>query len=488
MTEHGITKREIISELTKSPHGDLAAYLPRVRAACQSEPEFTAHLIAWNAKNGQVRDAKVALPSLSLGYAGGVEFEENAEAHLALLDPRNLLRAVRFCKTTAKPPYANGRVKRLVARYLRAREEPYARFDRVAVQHRAALKELYALLHIKPSPTVNRALFQGLYPAGSLLEAVRLLSVMSNQEAAGTILEKKIPFLAATGALGKRAKEPDLVLALIQRMSPAELVTNTGMLERLGLQANPALRSAFEEKLNQVAGSKQVTLKTTRAAAAVKSDTVREKLRGAQERQMKNMAIEGDWLVLGDKSGSMERAIDVSRHVATTLAALVKGRVHLVFFDVMPRYVEVTGKTYDQLLAETKHVSATGGTSIGCGLRMLLDKRISVDGIAIVSDAAENSTPFFAPVFSDYVNRLDVEPTVYLYKTDGERTDALERSCEMAGIDLQRFDLRGGIDYYSLPNLVATMRVGRYSLVEEIMATPLRTLTEVFGEEKEEAA
>jgi hypothetical protein len=50
----------------------------------------------------------------------------------------------------------------------------------------------------------------------------------------------------------------------------------------------------------------------------------------------------------------------------------------------------------------------------------------------------------------------------------------------IAKIDMQVFDLRGGIDYYSLPNLVATMRTNRYSLIDEVMAVPLLTLDKVF--------
>jgi len=49
-----------------------------------------------------------------------------------------------------------------------------------------------------------------------------------------------------------------------------------------------------------------------------------------------------------------------------------------------------------------------------------------------------------------------------------------------ASQDLQVFDLPANLDYYSLPNLVATMRTNRYSLVDEIMAVPLATLASVL--------
>jgi hypothetical protein len=38
------------------------------------------------------------------------------------------------------------------------------------------------------------------------------------------------------------------------------------------------------------------------------------------------------------------------------------------------------------------------------------------------------------------------------------------------------------IDYYSLPNIIPTMKTTRYSLVDEIMGTPLLTLKQVFNQ------
>ncbi len=45
-----------------------------------------------------------------------------------------------------------------------------------------------------------------------------------------------------------------------------------------------------------------------------------------------------------------------------------------------------------------------------------------------------------------------------------------------AADDLQEFDLGAGTDFYSLPNLIKTMRTNRYSLVDEILTSPLLTL------------
>lgn len=118
---------------------------------------------------------------------------------------------------------------------------------------------------------------------------------MSAGEAAGTILERKIPFLVALGTLGAKARDEKLVLALIERMSPTELVTNTGMLEKLGMKSRPVLRAAFEKGLEKAAKSKKNTLKTTRAAETVKDEGLKAKLQNLQEKQIKaGGGVDGD--------------------------------------------------------------------------------------------------------------------------------------------------------------------------------------------------
>src|SRR6267142_4248024 len=236
MLERGLTKQKIIAELTKSPHGKLKEYLDVGLQAVDQDPDFFAHLIAWDASKGQVRDAKVALPVVSLRRSGAIngQHEDNAWAHLAKLGPRELLRAYKF-GLEIRLPTKMRRLKALVSLYLRNLESE-GHWQRVALQHRRVLQELYRATHTKPSTLADAVLFKNQYQKGSIFDTVTQLKTMSVQEAAGTILERKIPFLIAIGALGAKAKEPDLVLALISRMTPTELVTNTKMLEKLGVK------------------------------------------------------------------------------------------------------------------------------------------------------------------------------------------------------------------------------------------------------------
>lgn len=483
-----LTRNTIITELTRSPHGQLADYQPVATRAAQSEPEFLAHLIAWDRVNGQIRDSKVAMPVISLATRTFPEaFTENSLAHIASLSPRDLVRALRFAKTIK----TDGRmrsIRRVVGRYLKIRESNIGWFDRTVLQHRASIKELYGLSHVKPNSRAQKVLFDRDYPAGSVFADVKALRTMSPKEAAGTILNRKIPFLVVQGALG--AKDPDLVLAMLGQMTPAEITNNMKMLQKLGVGDNPVLKAAMDEALEKIANrtakskSPLSALKLSKAAEAVGDGVLKKKIQAAQETVLGNSkGIDGNWVVLGDKSGSMQAAIETSRHVAATLAKMVRGKVHLIFFDTAPRYIDATGKTYDELAELTRYVTANGGTSIGAGLMAAIEKGAEIDGIAIVSDAAENSAPAFAHVYGALTKQTGKMIPVYLYRVAGRSGYSdidLSRSMAVSGHDLQEFDLRGGVDYYSIPNLVATMRASRYSLADEILSTPLLTLNEVF--------
>lgn len=520
MTEQALDKRSIIAELTRSEHGDLSTYLPVGLQAAREDSNFYAHLVAWNHVKGQVRDSKLALPVIAIagnGISTGAfqrnvaewpsqmvaPLIENALAHLADLSPQIFKRAVlettRFDKATKKsvtvaPFIETARApkrlfRRLVTRYLRDLEANRRQFEYTAVLHRKTLHELYAHWRVPAPEWVSRILYKGVRGKPKdptdveIFQKIRQLHLMPLEEAAGTIVKYKIPFLVARGALGKKASETDTALALIKAMSPTELVTNTSWLTKLGIKTNPVLRAAYEEALGKAATSKKakVVLKTTRAAEAlIDDDVISGKLNALQEVQLdKTGGIDGNWLVLGDKSGSMQGAIEVATQIAAILARLVKGRVHLAFFDLEPYWVEVTGKTLEEIKSITMRVQASGGTNMACGIKMATERRLAVDGIVFISDGANHGLPV-VPAYRTYCDKLSLEPTVYFYKLHGE-SDSFSGECASGGLDVTTYDLRHKpIDHNSLLDLALTMRVGKYTLIDEIMAMPLRTLDEVL--------
>lgn len=482
-----LTKNLIIAQLSKSSHGDLDSYIQVGFSASLSEPEFFAHLIAWNFIKGEVRDSKIALPVISLLTDQYPEtLVENSLAHLAMLDPRSLVKALEFHRKARKKNSKTrfSKVRRdVIVPYLRAREENWAWWERTALSHRASMRTLYGFYSVKPNAMADEILFKNRPPKGTVFHAMKELPRMGASEVAGVILRHEIPARILEGVIGARMKEPEILMAMITQMSPTEVVTKTKQLQKLGLKTNPAAMAAYREKIAEVAKSKRNTLKTTRAAEVlVKKDAdtaLIEQLRGAQEKQLDQMKVEGNWLILADKSASMDVAIEVSRQVAGTLARVVKGKVMLVFFDEVPRALDVSGKGYDEIKAMTAMVVPSGNTSIGCGLVWAIDKGFEFDGITIISDGAENRAPIFAQQLMHYAKRMERDFPVYLYLTRGQVPN-IQETMRLAQLDIQVFDLRFNVDHYSIPNMVQTMRVKRYSLTDEIMETSLVALKDAL--------
>lgn len=487
MAEIGLSKNEIITQLARSEHGDLAKYLPLGIKATKAYPDFVAHLISWNSIKGQIRDSKIALPVVMLQVPGlDEEFVENAIAHISRFGPREMLKAIRFCDLNRPTGYREG-ILRVVRGSIAQREKNWPKWERTMLQHRKVLREIMSLVHFAPADErTDACLFRRKgkrkleYPEGGLFAVVRDLKGMSSQEAAGTILQRGIPFIVAAGAMGDRMKETDVLLALIKGMSASELVTNTKNLEKWGMKQNSALRGAYQEALSKAQGSTKNLLKASTAVEALddEDEDLKEGLRNLQEKQIKQFGgVDGDWLVLGDCSPSMNRSVEVAKEVAATLTAMVKGKVILTFFHGTPTTYDVTGKSLDEIKKQTRHITAGGsGTSIGCGLQRLLDGNIIVDGIAVVSDGEENTSPRFAAVYRSYAEMAGKQIPVYFYQTIGGIPN-FEASMAAAHLDLQVFDLRNTkTDYYSLPNLVQTMRTNRYSLIDEIMEARLLKL------------
>ncbi len=500
--EKALSKAEIITLLTKSVHAG-GASKPRVKGqklpkltpeqkiearvkqfasyakigsvAVREDEHFYARLVAWNHQKGTVRDAKVALPVIGLTTSDPELLESNL-AHLADLRPREFLRALEFAKHLG---FKRNVVRRLAERWLRDLEANAGEWQRTALLHKDTLRTIYARGHVKPCAEADAILFKGIYHPESRFARVKALKDQNAETISGTIASLKLPWLIVRGALGTKLSEPDVLAAAIKGMTANELVNNMTALEKLGVRTSPVTRAALEQALASAStgkGAGKALLKASKAAAVVEDEVLGGKLKALQEKQLDaQKGIDGDWLICADKSQSMNESIEGAKQIASVLARLVRGKVLLAFFNNTPTFYDVTGKTLDEIQTMTRHERATGGTLIGTPLVAITDKRQSVDGIVVVSDGGDNRPGNFKEGYDRYVRTLGNEPTVYFYKVKGQDPDRISTT-----MDMQTFDLTGGVDWVSLPNLVATMRVGRFSLLDEVMGTALRTLDEVL--------
>jgi len=173
-----------------------------------------------------------------------VEFREAAWVLLQQLAPYEVARALDYTKKViGKTPRS---FKSAVVHYLRMRENNPRQFDGAAMRARDDLKHLYASLRIKPGPRAQAILFDELPPEDSALYALKLLAkAESAEEQARVIVENKIPYTTAVGAI--KHMTPAVLVALINAMSPQEVINNMAALKRRGALDNVEVKALIDE-------------------------------------------------------------------------------------------------------------------------------------------------------------------------------------------------------------------------------------------------
>lgn len=473
---------QLINSILTIGHGDLSAY---TRAALPVEdPALLAHLIAYTAAHGKVRDVKVALPVLALHGPTDAELAANAVGHLLLLAPRDLRRAAVFhdqLKRQGYPTQGGGKLlRRGVTDYLRQREQAQQWFRHSALQGRADLVWLYDHFHVQPSAQAQAILFDKVYAAGTVFAGLRLLRDATPETQAAFIQANHIPFTVAVGAVSK-ATEPVILRALIDAMTGTEVVTNAKMLERWTAN-DAACRGAFEDALARATTSgKTETLKAQQAAAQV-SAPLAARLEAVVEAQVARQVqpLDCNALIITDRSGSMHAAVETGKRIAALVARRVTGQVKLVFVNTTPWEFDVTGKTLADIQAQTRRVFAVGGTSLGCGLVYAAQQKFTAELVLVVTDGAENTSPMFVDAYRHYERTLSLAPSLTVIRLPGE-PDVLTPRIQAAGLPLTRYEFASEqVDGYNLPEIVNALRPTAYGLLTDVLATPLITVDEAL--------
>ncbi|CAN5916793.1 hypothetical protein BH23PLA1_BH23PLA1_15410 [soil metagenome] len=511
---------DILNTLLTTPHRDLGQLWPIHQEMARQDPRFYVRLAAWYNDHGDVRDHKeMFVVGLALST-----FEGHRDVGLALLrelPPYEVARVLDFVhgrKTTRKAgsvavapkatgrkarskakakakakaatvPAGNGKVvesfglfrnppnslRTEIARYLREREADPDRFDGAVLVARKAIKRMYALLHVKPGERAQQILFDDNPPPDSRAFALRALArADSPAEQARVIVEHRIPYRVAASAV--RQLTPTVLLALIDRMSPQELINNLAALKKRGALDNPDLKSLIEAKLEQAKTSKRVS--AFKAGEAVKaaglSADLRAKVEDVADAQVKAKGrIKRPTALLIDKSSSMTTAIELGKRIGALISAVCEAELYVYAFDNMAYPIERAGDDLASWEKALEGIHANGWTSCGVGIDALRRKRQYVEQIVMITDEGENTPPMFADALKAYRDEVKADPNVCFVRTPGA-SNALEDRCRAAGIPADAFQFNG--DYYSLPNLVPLLaRPSRLELLLEIMEYPLPT-------------
>jgi hypothetical protein len=517
MTERDL-RSELLNTLLVTPHRDLSEMYSIHERMIEQDPLFYVHMAAWYADHGKVRDHNemfVVMLSLST-------FEGHRDVGLALLSqlpPYEVARIVDFIKGSMVKrrvpkagPKRRGKqqyeivtkkiglyknvprsMRTEIIRYLREREEDSSRFDRSVMVARHSLKRLYAGLHITPSPRAQTILFDGNPPADSLTYVVKQISqARTPAEQARAIVDHRIPYRIASGLI--KEMSPMVIAALIEVMTPQEVINNIASLKRKGALNNPDIKELVDTKISAAMSDKRVSAYKAKVAseAAGARGELADALDAVTESQVKAAGkITRSTALLIDKSGSMNVAIEVGRQLGALISAICEADLYAYAFDSaaytiepkrpvnllkqifkrdqeVPEQLPPTLSDWETAMAGIK---AGGSTSCGIAISRMLQKRQLVEQIIMVTDEGENVAPRFKDVYQQYVDVLNVRPSVILVKV-GQACNLLETACAALGVAPQVFEFQG--DYYSLPNVIPLLTYPSLAdMVMEVLDYPL---------------
>jgi hypothetical protein len=512
---------EMLNTLLTTPHRRLENVWPIHQQLVEKDPRFYVQLAAWYHEKGSVRDHKeMFIITLVLST-----FEGHRDVGLALLrslPPYQVARVVDFIhgrketrrrivtetvpeklprpKTKEERKQRDrrlresrhrqrkerkvvrevvgdfglfrnvpGSLKTEVTRYLREREANPDWFDSTVLVARKALKRLYAVLHIRPGERAQKVLFDEQPPADSRLGALKRLARLENpDEQARAIVEARVPFRIAVSVIP--AMSPAILEALIERMSPQEVINNLGAFQRHGALSNPDLKALIDLKLEEAKTyTRTSALKPEAALQAVElSADVRRKLEEVADVQIKARGrLRRPTAVLVDKSGSMEVAIEVGKRIAALISTACEKELYVYAFDSMAYPIQAKGSDWAAWKCAFEGINAGGETSCGIALEYMRRKNQHVEQIIVVTDEEEYTPPYFVESLLKYRQALSADPSVCFVKVPDSST-RLEEQCKRAGIVANTFDFKG--DYYALPNLIALLEPpSEMDLLMEIM-------------------
>lgn len=461
---------EMLNSLLTTPHRKLEEVADLHKMLVELDPLFYGHLAIWYQHNGDIRDHK----EVFVGNLLASKLTVHRDAGFTTLQsfpPYQVARIVDFMKQKlGKMPRS---ARTAVRRYLTHREKVPAKFDRAALRGRKAMKHLYATLHIKPNPRADAILFKEQPPEGSLALALKqLANAETPAQQAQMIVEHRIPYTIAVGAV--KQITPTVLVALINSMSPQEVINNLKPLKGKGAMDHPDVKTLIDAKLVAAQTDSRVSaLKGKVAAKAARLDKgTTAQLEKVMDTQVKQRGtIKKPTALLVDKSSSMNTALEVGKQVATLISGVTEADLFVYAFDTMPYEVKATGKNLSDWDKAFQYLRAGGATSIGCSIEAMRLRKQVAEQIVMVTDEGENTAPYFDKAYDDYCKDLSVRPDVVIIRV-GHSCDYVEKRLQKKQVQVDTLTFAG--DYYSLPNLVTLLsRPSRLELLMEILAVPL---------------
>lgn len=472
---------DILNALLRTPHGDISPYIEPFKFLHDRDPLFFVRLACWYNEHGTVHDLKQLFIAFLCTSKFSDEFRDCGLALMERLPPYQVQRVLYMIKGEdtggafrkglgASVPRS---FKTAVKAYLKRREANDDSFESAVLHGREALSTLYCSLRIKPGQYAQKVLFDNDPPEGSRLHALKLLSWASDpEEQALIIADYQLPYRAAVSAI--KWLSPPVMIAIVDAMSPQELINNLASLKKRGALENEDIRAFIECKLEDAKNDRRVSaLKTRQAIKAAGLDgEMGKQVAAVGDARIKSLGkISRSTALFIDKSASMDEAIEVGKQVASIIAPICTKGLHVYAFDTIAYPITAKGTELSDWENAFKGITANGSTSCGAALEALIKDGKQAEQMIIVTDQEENTQPFFERSLVHYVRQFGVKPDIVIVNV-GIHSTFLEDSLQKHDAHVDTYTFNG--DYYSLPSLIPLLSQGtRSDLLADIMRYPL---------------
>lgn len=498
-----------LNSFLQTPHGNVEAYFKIHKDLLAKDPEFYGHLAVWHWNNGTVRDHNEVFATMlissdhpghrdaGLSFMRQLPFYQVArvvEHYRRFVAGAKVVKTEKEIEVFDKKTKKNKKVKAVHEKlvggnlprsmiselkfYWWEREERRRDLDNTMLLARSQSKTLVERYRIPHSEYVDKVLFEDNPPPGSVFFNLKKIAKEDNPtEQAKMVIENRIPLKTALGLIKNRT--PAAWAAIIEVMSPQELINNMGQLKKKGVLDNPDLKQMVDTKLTTKAKTnKRVSaLKVKDAIKAAKlSEEDAKILEDVADTQIKAKGrISLPTALLVDKSHSLEQAIEVAKQLGSVVGTVMGDGVplHVIAFDSMPQQIKVAGNSFSDWEAAFRNVYANGSTAIGAGVALLTRNKIRVEQIVIITDEKENAHPFFVKAYQEYVKAMNEEPHVVIVKV-GDAKDYIEQKCKEANIPVDVYEVGSSSDKYSFTSLIPLLaRRSKLDLLMDVMAEEL---------------
>jgi hypothetical protein len=462
-------RSRLLDSFLRASHGDLVTFGRLHREALEHDPIFYAHLARWYFEKGSIRDHH----ELFVAHLLSSPFPEHRAHGTVLMNylrPYQVARVVRYCKETLN--FSTRALKSAVVFYLRRREDNPQWFDEHVIRRRDVIKYLYATLHIKPGERAEKILFEEKPPQDSRVLIAKQLEKYANRpdEQARLIIKNRIHYTAAMGAI--KSFTPGILYALASVMTPQQVINNLKFFEKRGALNDRDTRTIIEEKLRYGAQESRVSdFKSLVALSKLNADAnmAHELMEITQARIRNRGQIKVPTALFIDKSGSMEKCIEIGKLLATMCSSIATSELEVYAFDTNAFEIKAATKDFAGWDKAFAPIKAHNATAIGAPFHRIGKE---TEQIVVISDGEENAPPRFRDMLDKYEKAHLKTLKVFFVKVGNNARTTFEASMEGKDFTVINFDG----DYYNLPNVIPMLCSGsNFELIEEVLTTGLYT-------------